>query len=297
MIYYIIYETINLVNNKKYCGAHVCEDLNDGYLGSGSRLKDAIRKYGKDKFSREILFMAFDYDAMWAAEAILVDQTWIDRPDTYNICLGGRGSRGYKRITSDNTLALQSIRGKERWARLDYRLKNIESQKQRRHPEVTRLKMSKSHSGIPNSESHSNNISAGLKKRFEDPAARLQRSIQATETNNRPEVKSKIQQALTGIQRSEETKQRNKLAAQKRVKDPKYLERQSVSQTQRWEENPATWWNNGEKSVRSVEQPGPEWKPGRVNFGTWWTNGKKSVMSVMCPGDGWSPGRKLKKST
>lgn len=297
MIYYIIYETTNLVNNKKYRGAHVCEDLNDGYIGSGARLKDAIRKYGKDKFSREILFMAFDYDAMWAAEAILVDQSWVDRKDTYNICLGGRGSRGYKRVTSDETLALQSIRAKERWTRPDYRAKNIESQKQRTHPEETKLKMSESGSGVPNSETHNQNISAGLKKRFEDPAARLERSIQATETNGRPEVKAKIQRALTGLKRSEETKQRNKLAAQKRVKDPEYLERQSVSQTQRWEENPATWWNNGEKSVRSVEQPGPEWKPGRVNFGTWWTNGQKSVMSVMCPGDGWSPGRKVKKTT
>lgn len=296
MIYYIIYETINLVNNKKYRGAHVCEDLNDGYLGSGAKLKQALRKYGKDNFSREILFMAFDYDAMWAAEAILVDQSWVDRKDTYNICLGGRGSRGYKRVTSDETLALQSIRAKERWARPDYRTKNIESQKQRTHPEVTKLKMSVSGSGVPNSETHNQNISAGLKKRFEDPAARLERSIQATETNGRPEVKAKIQRALIGLKRSDEIKLNCKKAAQKRVKDPVYLANQSTAQTRRWEEKPATWWNNGEKSVRSVDQPGPEWKPGRASFGTWWTNGSVSVMKVACPGPEWSPGRRIKST-
>lgn len=297
MIYYIIYETSNLVNNKKYRGAHVCEDLNDGYLGSGAKIRQAIRKYGRDKFSREILFIAFDYDAMWAAEAIFVDQSWVDRKDTYNICLGGRGSRGYKRVTSDETLALQSIKAKERWTRPDYRTKNIESQKRRTHPEVTKLKMSESRSGVPNSETHNQNISKGLKKRFEDPQARLERSIQSTETNNRPEVKDKIKQALTGLKRSEENKLNYKKAAQERVKDPVYLERQSVSQTARWAETPAKWWNNGVKSMRSVECPGPEWKTGRVSFGSWWTNGHKSVMSIECPGDGWSPGRRLKKST
>lgn len=46
---YFIYETTNLKNGKKYIGKHYGE-LNDSYLGSGTLLKKAIEKYGKESF-------------------------------------------------------------------------------------------------------------------------------------------------------------------------------------------------------------------------------------------------------
>jgi group I intron endonuclease len=52
---YIVYCTTNLVNYKKYIGSHVCKDLTDGYLGSGTSLIQAFKKYGKQNFKREIL--------------------------------------------------------------------------------------------------------------------------------------------------------------------------------------------------------------------------------------------------
>jgi hypothetical protein len=52
---YIVYITTNLINYKKYIGSHVCKDLNDGYLGSGTSLKQSLKKYGKEHFKREIL--------------------------------------------------------------------------------------------------------------------------------------------------------------------------------------------------------------------------------------------------
>lgn len=52
---YIIYITTNLINYKKYIGSHVCENLDDGYLGSGTYLKEDIKKYNKMNFKREIL--------------------------------------------------------------------------------------------------------------------------------------------------------------------------------------------------------------------------------------------------
>ncbi len=265
-MYYIIYETTNTVNGKKYRGAHVCENLDDGYLGSGKRIIRAIQKYGKYCFAREILYMAFDYDAMWVAESILVDQSWVDRNDTYNLSVGGKGSNTYGRNYPSPT-------------------------------EDTRKKLSNASKGKPKSHHHRKNISAGVKKYLADPDARLQRSAQSKLCNARPEVRQKIAQALTGKKRSDETRENIKRAAIKRCADPKYLESQSISQTKRWQENPAIWWNNGVKNIRSVDQPGEDYQPGRISFGTWWTNGQKSVMSIECPGDGWSPGRKLHKVT
>jgi hypothetical protein len=296
MIYYIIYETTNQINGKKYRGAHVCEDLNYGYLGSGTNLKQAMRKYGKHQFSREIIYMAFDYDAMWAAEAIFVDQDWISRPDVYNISLGGRGSRGFQRQITDEQRQQRSLEAKARWLRPDYRQKNCASQRRKAPPSPeARLILSLAGKGIANSTEHNENISKGLKQLFTNPDARLKRSEQSTKCNARPEVRHKIAQALTGIKRSDATRQKSRSAAQKRVQNPEYLEAQRISQTKRWQECPATWWNNGIKNIRSVDKPGEEFQPGRISFGTWWTNGQKSVMSIECPGDGWSPGRRINK--
>ena len=91
-MYYFIYETTNHKNGKKYRGRHQTDDLNDGYLGSGTYLKKAIEKYGKDSFSKEIIFHATDYDDLLWAERVFADKDWVERKDTYNITEGGGGS-------------------------------------------------------------------------------------------------------------------------------------------------------------------------------------------------------------
>ncbi len=49
----IIYETINLINGKKYIGMDKNNDSN--YLGSGKGILRAIKKYGKQNFQKTII--------------------------------------------------------------------------------------------------------------------------------------------------------------------------------------------------------------------------------------------------
>ena len=48
---YIFYKTVNTKNGKYYYGSH-SGNVNDGYLGSGLALAEAIVKYGKGSFIR-----------------------------------------------------------------------------------------------------------------------------------------------------------------------------------------------------------------------------------------------------
>ena len=89
---YIIYKTINLINNKTYIGMHATNDLNDGYLGSGLAMKRAIKKHGKQNFIREILEFCLSYDELIEREKVYVNEEWISLEDNYNLKTGGQSS-------------------------------------------------------------------------------------------------------------------------------------------------------------------------------------------------------------
>ena len=89
--YYFLYKSINNINGKIYIGVHQTNDLNDEYMGSGQAIKDAIRKYGKENFSREILYRFKNSDSMYFCEEIIVNQEFINQKNTYNLNLGGYG--------------------------------------------------------------------------------------------------------------------------------------------------------------------------------------------------------------
>jgi group I intron endonuclease len=49
----VIYKTTNLINGKQYIGRD--SHNNPNYLGSGTLLKNAIKRYGKENFKKEII--------------------------------------------------------------------------------------------------------------------------------------------------------------------------------------------------------------------------------------------------
>ena len=90
-MYYTIYKTTNLINNKIYIGLHTTQNPYDTYLGSGYFLKKAIRKYGYKNFKKEILFIFTNKQDMIDKERELVDDNFCKRKDTYNMHKGGYG--------------------------------------------------------------------------------------------------------------------------------------------------------------------------------------------------------------
>jgi group I intron endonuclease len=88
-VYYYLYEVTNLVNGRTYIGQHITDDLEDGYLGSGKALKSAIKKYGRDKFKKEILAFANGPTSLNFMERCMVPLWWAELPTNYNMVEGG----------------------------------------------------------------------------------------------------------------------------------------------------------------------------------------------------------------
>lgn len=96
-IHYYFYETRNLINGKKYLGVHsTSRFLKDGYLGSGTAIKNAIRKYGRKNFSHTVLKEFRSAEEMFEYEKQIVTEEIVNNPEYYNEKLGGKGGmRGY----------------------------------------------------------------------------------------------------------------------------------------------------------------------------------------------------------
>lgn len=94
--YFYLYKITNLVNNKYYYGVHSTDDIDDGYMGSGSLIKKAIKKYGKENFKKEILEYFDNKDQMYQREAEVINESMIADKNCYNFKLGGEGgTSGY----------------------------------------------------------------------------------------------------------------------------------------------------------------------------------------------------------
>jgi group I intron endonuclease len=99
-LYYILYQITNLINNKIYVGKHVTKNQDDGYMGSGKLIQQAIEKYGRENFRKDILLECLTLDELNAAEQQIVTPEFVAREDTYNLALGGGG--GWYHVNIDN---------------------------------------------------------------------------------------------------------------------------------------------------------------------------------------------------
>jgi hypothetical protein len=86
----VIYKTTNLINKKIYVGKSLRNK--NSYMGSGTLLNKAIKKYGKDNFIKQIIDHADTLEELNAKEIY-----WIEKLNSteqkigYNIAKGGTG--------------------------------------------------------------------------------------------------------------------------------------------------------------------------------------------------------------
>ena len=93
-IHLFIYKTTNMLNGKIYVGQHV-HDPNERWLeytGSGKLISRAVKKYGEENFSKELLQECFTQNDLDKAEVFWVKELKAtDKKIGYNITPGGQG--------------------------------------------------------------------------------------------------------------------------------------------------------------------------------------------------------------
>lgn len=97
--YHYFYKITNLINNHFYYGVHNTNDLDDGYMGSGSRLHIAYQKYGIENFKKEIVKFFNSSKEAFEYESEIVNEELTNNNECYNIQLGGRN--GWNDVTKN----------------------------------------------------------------------------------------------------------------------------------------------------------------------------------------------------
>lgn len=89
--YHYIYERICEITNNYYIGMHSTSNLEDGYKGSGVRLRRSLKKYGDENHTFKILEFLEDRDSLKKREREIVNEELIQDPLCMNLQLGGGG--------------------------------------------------------------------------------------------------------------------------------------------------------------------------------------------------------------
>lgn len=90
--FHVIYKTTCVETGKYYIGMHSTDDINDGYLGSGSILSRSVKKYGREKHVYEILEFLPDRKSLGLREEEIITDELRSDPRCMNIRNGGTGN-------------------------------------------------------------------------------------------------------------------------------------------------------------------------------------------------------------
>lgn len=133
--YGYVYKITNLVNNKIYVGKRVAKEFDQYYWGSGKIIIQAIRKYGKDQFTRDVIEWCYSKEQLCERERFWIKELNArDLSVGYNIQEGGEGGRSY--------VGENPMKGKKLNLSEESRAKMVAAHKGIAHTEDTKRKMS-----------------------------------------------------------------------------------------------------------------------------------------------------------
>ena len=89
-------KTTNVLTGRYYIGMHSTNNLDDGYLGSGTRLRYSIRKYGKQNHKVEILEFVNSREELSKRETEIVNLNEIAKEKCLNLIVGGERDQTWK---------------------------------------------------------------------------------------------------------------------------------------------------------------------------------------------------------
>lgn len=98
-MHYCIYKITNIHNGKFYIGSHKTDNLDDGYFGSGTLLKRAIKKHGVENFTKQILKECASLEDMKLSETEILQS--IKNDDVYNLKFCSSGGNTREKYTKD----------------------------------------------------------------------------------------------------------------------------------------------------------------------------------------------------
>jgi group I intron endonuclease len=174
----IIYKTTNLINGKIYVGQS--KHNNKHYYGSGTYIKLAMKKYGKENFKKEVIEECTSYEQMNERELYWIKTlNAIDRNIGYNVktdtcgiyTTESRKAQGCKGHTEETKQKIsKALTNYNRTAEHQQVLTNALSNKDLSYiTDEYRNKMSKSTSGEKNGN-YGNTHSAETRKKISDKA-------------------------------------------------------------------------------------------------------------------------------
>lgn len=238
--YGFVYLTENLVNGKKYIGAHR-SDKQDSYLGSGKFLIKAINKYGKDNFKQTILEFAYCEETLFDLEKKYISEhDAVNDKNYYNISDGGKTpvligekngffgkkhssetrekmkkgrAKNPKKYTEEEKRELSLIM-KERWNDPEFKEKMKNRKPRRKFTEEDKRKHSEKMKGKKISDETRKKLSESTKKRFESEDERKKLSeAMKTRDNSKyqtEEFRENARQRLIAYNKSEAKKELNR---------------------------------------------------------------------------------------
>lgn len=261
---FVVYQTVNPFNGHYYIGKATLSRIEKGYKGSGQRLKEAFRRYGKENFKTTILWDFDTEEEAFIKERELVTPQLVLDPRCYNLQEGGSGgTKGSKFLVNGEKVVRVLPCQVQEYLDAGY------VPWKRPHSEETRKKMSESHKGMPGT----------MKGRHHSEEAR-----------------KKISEAGKGRKHTEEWKQlmHDKFAGKKR--DPEIAKKTVATRRERGN---LKHTEEAKQKMSESHKGKPAWNKGRTGLTQnlfWINNGKVnkrvSPDAVLNLEPGWFIGKK-----